>query len=493
MIVHDSFFIGGSWTPPSGTDAFNVISPITEEVFGQVPTATRGDIDRAVAAARRAFDEGTWPRLSIEERCEAMARFAKCLEPLTEEAIDLQINEMGGVRKFIGPATVTCFGKRIYDGMDVVRAIPLREVRDGAFGKVVVTRDPVGVVAAIVPWNVPLSGLMLKLVPALLTGCSIVIKPSPDSPLSSHVIGEAAKAAELPDGVINIVPGDRDVGEYLVSHPGVDKVSFTGSSLAGRHVGGVCGALLRPCTLELGGKSAGIILDDFDLDNQFDVVMNKTMLNMGQLCVANTRILVPAEREQKVIDCFAAAIAARTIGDPRDPDTDWGPLPGKRHRERVEGFIRAGMEEGARLVLGGGRPATNKGWYVNPAVFAGVDNGMRIAREEIFGPVISLIRYNSIDEAVAIANDSDFGLGGGIYTSDIARGVKLAQRIDTGSLVVNDGIFAGGGGPFGGRKQSGLGIENGPEGMASHYKFRSVSLAPGVDFDAADVEALAVA
>lgn len=489
MIVHDSFFIGGSWSPPSGADMFDVISPITEETFGRVAVATMADIDRAVAAARRAFDEGPWPRTSVEDRCSAMARFAECLAPLTEEAIDLQINEMGGVRKFIGPATYTCLGKRIYDGMDVVRSIALREVREGSFGKVVVTRDPVGVVAAIVPWNVPLSGLMLKLVPALLTGCSIVIKPSPDSPMSSHVIGDAAIAAGLPPGVINIVPGDRDVGEYLVSHPDVDKVSFTGSSVAGRIVGGICGGMLRPCTLELGGKSAGIILDDFDLDTQFDVIMNKTMNNMGQLCVANTRILVPADREQRVIECFEAAVAKRKIGDPRDADTDWGPLPGERHRDRVEGYVRAGIADGAKLVVGGGRPPINKGWFVNPAVFAGVDNSMRIAREEIFGPVISLIRYNSIDEAVAIANDSEFGLGGGIYTADIDRGVRLAERVDTGSLVINDGIFAGGGGPFGGRKQSGLGIENGPEGIASHYKFRSVSLAPGVDYAASQTSA----
>jgi len=491
MIVHDSFFIGGRWVAPESDDSFEVISPITEEVYGRIPVAVPADIDRAVAAARHAFDEGEWPRMSVDERCEAMTRFAKCLEPLVGEAIDLQINEMGGVRKFIGPATQTCLGKRIYDGMEVVRQLPLREVRDGAFGKVIVTREPVGVVAAIVPWNVPLSGLMLKLVPALLTGCPIVIKPSPDSPLSSHVIGDAAIAAGLPVGVINIVPGDRDVGQYLVAHPGVDKVSFTGSSAAGRHVGATCGGMLRPCTLELGGKSAGIILDDFDLDGQFDVIMNKTMLNNGQLCVANTRILVPAHREQQVIDRFAAEIAARKIGDPRDPDTDWGPLPGERHRDRVEGFIRSGIEEGATLAVGGGRPAMNKGWYVNPTIFSGVTNDMRIAREEIFGPVISLIAYDTIEEAVCLANDSDYGLGGGIFTSDIERGAMLAERIDTGSLVVNDGIFAGGGGPFGGRKQSGLGLENGPEGMASHYKFRSVSLAPGQAFDLARAEALA--
>jgi aldehyde dehydrogenase (NAD+) len=479
VITHDSFFIGGSWIKPAGTRIAEVISPINEEIFGQLPEATNADMDRAVAAARHAFDRGPWPRMSIDERCTFMARLAEHLRPLIPAAIDMQINEMGGARKFIGPATHACLGSRIHDGIKIAKTMSLREVRDGVFGKVVVTRQSVGVVAAIVPWNVPLSAFMLKVIPALLTGCPIVVKPSPESPLSCHVVGDAAIAAGLPEGVINIVPGGREVGEYLVSHPGVDKVTFTGSTAAGRRVGSICGNLIRPCTLELGGKSAGIILDDFDLDKNFSIVMDKTLGNNSQLCVCNTRVLVSANRYQDVIDHYAAAIGRMKIGNPHDEDTDWGPLAGERHRARVEGYIKSGLEEGAKLVVGGGRPPIAKGWYVQPTIFADVDNGMRIAKEEIFGPVISVIRYETLDDAIRIANESEYGLGGGVYTSDVPRGVAVAEQIDTGSLVVNNGIFAGGGGPFGGHKQSGLGVENGPEGMASHYRFKSISLAPG--------------
>lgn len=481
MIVRNNFFIGGKWVEPAGSGTLDVISPITEEVFGRVPEATPADFDRAIAAARDAYEQGPWPRMTVAARADYLARMVEYLAPHIPAAADLQINEMGGTRKFYGPQTAVTLGQRLLDAIKLAAQVQTREIRNGAFGKVIVSREPIGVVAAIVPWNVPLSALMMKLVPAMLAGCPIVIKPAPESPLSCYIIAEALIAADVPPGVVSIIPGGREVGEYLVSHRGVDKVTFTGSTAAGRRVGSICGAQIKPVTLELGGKSAAVLLDDVDLDKHLPTLIRTSLMNNSQACIATTRILVSEKRYAEVVDRLAAAVGAMKVGNPFDADTDFGPLAAQRQRERVEGYIKAGISEGAKLVLGGGRPPISKGWYVQPTIFAEVHNSMRIAREEIFGPVLSMIRYKTEAEAVRIANDSTYGLGGAVLTADIQRGLAIAAQLQTGSCVINDGPIGGGGGPFGGYKESGLGRENGLEGLYSHFQLKSVTLPPGVE------------
>jgi betaine-aldehyde dehydrogenase len=462
-----------------------VVSPTTEEVIGRVPEAGAADVDRAVAAARAAFDTGPWPRLSFDERARGLERFLACFERRAAEAVDLQIDEMGGVRKFLGPATLgaTPFLTRmIADG----RTIPFREVRDGVAGPVVVLREPLGVVAGIVPWNAPVMAALTKILPALLMGCPILLKPAPESPLSALVLAETFDEAGLPPGLLSVLPGGVATGEALVAHPGVDMVSFTGSTAAGQRIAATCGAQVKPAALELGGKSAAIILDDADLGRYLPSVIDNALRNTGQVCVATTRILVPRTRHDEIVDRLVDAVAAMTVGDPHDQRTDFGPLASVRQRVRVEGYVATGRYEGAKVVLGGGRPAgLDRGWYVEPTIFVNVDPAMAIARQENFGPVLAVLAYDGDDEALAIANDSDYGLGGAVYSSDPDRALTVAARIRTGTCQINDGLPAGGGGPFGGYKQSGLGRERGPEGLESFLELKSVAFPAGTRAPAA--------
>jgi len=479
MWTRDRLFIGGGWAPPSGPEWLEVVSPTTEAPFGRVPEAAPADVDRAVAAARLAFEEGPWPRLSFDERAGALARFVAHFERRAAEAVDLQIDEMGGVRKFLGPATHGAgpfLRRMVADG----RTVSFREVRDGVAGKVVVLREPLGVVAGIVPWNAPVMAALTKVLPALLMGCPILLKPAPESPLSAYLLAEAFDEAGLPPGLFSVLPGGVAVGQELVAHPGVDMVTFTGSTVAGGQIAATCGQQIKPAALELGGKSAAIVLDDADLDRYLPVLVDNALRNTGQVCVATSRILVPRSRHDEFVDRFVETVAAMNIGDPHDQQTDFGPLASARQRERVEGYIAAGREEGAKVVLGGGRPAgLDRGWFVEPTIFVNVDPSMTIAQEEIFGPVLAVLAYDSDDDAVAIANDSPYGLGGAVYTSDPDRALAVAGRMRTGTCQVNDALPAGGGGPFGGYKQSGLGRERGPEGLESFLELKSVAFGAG--------------
>jgi acyl-CoA reductase-like NAD-dependent aldehyde dehydrogenase len=359
---------------------------------------------------------------------------------------------------------------------DMIREAPLEEVRQGMLGgSVHVRREPVGVVGAIVPWNVPQTLAATKYAPGLAAGCTFVIKPSPETVLDSVLFVEAVVEAGIPAGVINVVPAGREVGAHLVSHPGIDKVAFTGSSAAGREIASACGRLLRPVTLELGGKSAAIILDDVDLDVSIDEQFyNATMLNNGQACFASTRVLAPRSRYDDVVDAVATLARELKVGDPLDPGTQIGPMASARQRDRVERYIAKGESEGSRLVVGGRRPAgLDRGWYVEPTVFADVDNAQVIAQEEIFGPVLSIIAYDDEADAIRIANDSDFGLGGSVWTSDDERGLRVAGQVRTGTIGLNkymtDPVA-----PFGGIKSSGLGREFGPEALSNYYEFKSI-------------------
>jgi betaine-aldehyde dehydrogenase len=358
----------------------------------------------------------------------------------------------------------------------LAQSYPFEEQRAGLQKPLLVRGLPVGVVAAITPWNVPLFTLMLKLAPALAAGCTLVLKPSPETPLSTYALIEAVAKTSIPPGVINLVPADRDVGEYLVSHPGVDKVSFTGSTVAGRKIGGICGQQLKRCTLELGGKSAAIILDDANLDKVVPELLPAAIMNSGQACIAQTRILAPRQRYTEIVETFSAAFNSLKVGDPMQQDTHIGPLFSQHHRERVESYINLGQQEGASVVTGGGRPRhLERGWYIEPTLFADVENNMRIAQEEIFGPVVVVIPYDSDADAARIANDSDYGLSGSIWGEDTERGLDIARQVRTGTYTVN-GLSLDFNGPFGGFKQSGVGRELGPEGLQAYLETQCIAL-----------------
>ncbi len=476
MIEGDAVFIGGDWAEPHGARRISVIAASTEEAVGSVPEGTEADIDSAVAAARAAFDEPDgWAAWPVEDRAQALERLAAAIEARAEETAR-RVSLQNGMPISIALQTEAVFPAvlaRLYAGM--IRQSVLEEDRVGLLGGTIhVLHKPVGVVGAIIPWNFPQALTMFKLAPLLAAGCTTVIKPSPETVLDSLLLAEAVIEAGLPPGVVNIVAGGRELGAYLVEHPGVDKVAFTGSTAAGRSIARRCGELLRPVTLELGGKSAAIVLDDADLSQSAEALFAATLLNNGQTCYLGTRVLAPRARYDEVLEVFAGLAGALEVGDSLDPDTQIGPMVSARQRERVEGYIERGRDEGARVVAGGGRPeGQDRGWFVQPTVFADVENSHTIAREEIFGPVLAVIPYDGIDDAVGIANDSDYGLGGSVWTADPQRGEAVARRVQTGSIGINHYTIDPAA-PFGGVKASGLGRELGPEGLAAYLQLQSI-------------------
>jgi betaine-aldehyde dehydrogenase len=476
---YDRLFIGGDWVKSTGSDTIEVISPGTEEPIGRVPASTEADVDAAVAAARQAFDFGPWPRTSPAERADLLAKVSATIQGRSEE-IARTITEQNGSPiswSLMGQVFSATMVLDYYVGL--ARKTEFEEVRAGVMGPALVRREPVGVVGAIVPWNVPLFVAMLKLAPALVAGCTVVLKPAPETPLDANVLAEILAEAGLPPGVVNVVPADREVGEHLVTHPDVDKIGFTGSTAAGKRIAALCGERLKRVTLELGGKSAAIVLPDANISEVAAGLLPASLMNNGEACVAQTRILAPRDQYQQLVDQLCERVGAMAVGDPLDPGTEIGPLVTSRQRDRVEGYIAAGQEEGAKVVLGGGRPSSlSKGWYVEPTVFVDVDNHMRIAREEIFGPVLAVIPYGDEEEAVAIANDSSYGLSGTVWSADVDRGLDIARRVRTGTYTVN-GFMLEFGAPFGGYKESGIGRELGPEGLAGYLEYKSVSLPAG--------------
>jgi len=479
MTTFDQLLVGGEWVAPSSDRRFEVRSPATLEVVGSVPEAVEADVDAAVAAARRAFDHGPWPTTSPADRAKVIARFGELLAERLGEFTSTISSEMGAP-----PATVEMMMYTpasavlgVYSGL--AETFPWQENRTGMFGLSKVRREPVGVVAAIIPWNVPLFIAVNKLVPALLAGCTVVLKPAPETPIDSLMLGQLFVEAGLPEGVLSVLPAEREVSEYLVTHPGIDKVSFTGSTAAGRRVGSLATERLKRISLELGGKSAAIVLDDVDLASTAYMMVMAGLMNSGQACVAQTRILAPRSRYAEVTEAIVENAKTFTVGDPLAETTQLGPLVAERQRDRVEGYIEKGKSEGARLVLDGSRPAgLDVGWYVGPTVFADVDNTMTIAREEIFGPVLSVIPYDTEEEALAIANDSDFGLAGSVWTADVDHGFEIATKVRTGTYGINWYAFDMGS-PFGGYKCSGIGREDGPEGLAAFCELKSILMPLG--------------
>ncbi|GGP00958.1 aldehyde dehydrogenase [Nonomuraea glycinis] len=474
MRQHDTLFIGGEWVAPAGTGTIDVISPHTEEVVGRVPDGTTEDVDRAVAAAREAFDHGPWPRLTFAERAAAIGRLAEIYAARQAEMAALITEEMGSPITFSTLAQAPQPLSMLQYYAELGAGFEQEEQRPGLFGPVTVRREPVGVVAAVVPWNVPQFVTMTKVAPALLAGCAIVLKPAPETPLDAYLLAEMAQEAGIPPGVLNIVAAGREVGEHLVSHRGVDKVAFTGSTAAGRRIGAICGEQLKRVSLELGGKSAAIFLDDADLQASMGMLAIASLMNNGQACVAQTRILASRNRYEEVVEAVAAMVTSQPVGDPADPATGIGPLVAKRQQERVEGYIKIGMDEGAKVVVGGLDRPRDRGWYVAPTVFAGVSNDMRIAREEIFGPVLAVIPYEDEADAVRIANDSDYGLAGTVWTADTEHGMDVARQVRTGTYGVNCYMLESNT-PFGGYKASGIGRELGPEGLGGYLEYKSIA------------------
>jgi aldehyde dehydrogenase (NAD+) len=473
----DKLFIGGKWVSPASNDVLSVVSPFTESVLAEVPHASRQDVDRAVTAAREAYDHGPWPQWTLAQRTEVLRDLSKRLAVNRDLFASILTDEMGApISQTIGQADRS--GELIDTFVELAADYPFRSLVQGPSGNALVTREPIGVLSVIVPFNAPLLISIITMVPALLAGNTVIVKSSPETPIDSYLLAELCHEVGFPEGVVNVLPADREVSEYLVSHPGVNLVAFTGSSAAGKRIASVCGQSLKRVHLELGGKSAAIILDDADLDATAESLRMGALRNNGQVCQLPTRILIPNHLEYSFLERLSAMVSSMPIGDPKDPRTQIGPLVSSRQRDRVEGFINTGREQGAKVVVGGGRPeAFERGWFVEPTVFCDVDSSMAIAQEEIFGPVLAVMTYADVDEAVAIANNSRFGLSGGVFSADDERALQVAQRLHTGGVLLNNNPI-GWRAPYGGWKDSGIGRVSGKEAFDEVCQTRSIGLSP---------------
>jgi aldehyde dehydrogenase (NAD+) len=473
----DKFYIDGEWVSPSSAAKINVVNPATEEIFLTVAEAQAADINRAVAAARHAFDHGPWPRMTHAQRAGYLREIAKKIAARVDNLADIWSSEVGVVRKasaMMPPRVAETYA--YYASLADTFPFEERHTPKAGGNVGLLVREPVGVVAAIIPWNGPMALIAWKAAPALLAGCTVIIKASPEAPGEAYAMAEIMHEVGLPKGVFNVVTADREVSELLVHHPDVDKITFTGSSAAGRKIASICGSRIARCTLELGGKSAAVILDDYDLEKAAQTLSGSARIMTGQVCSSLTRIIVSRKRHNQLLDAMGAAFSAIKVGDPFDNGVDMGPLAMARQRDRVEHYIAKGIEEGATVATGGKRPAhLNRGYFIEPTVFGNVDNNMTIAREEIFGPVVSVIPADSEEQAVEIANDTVFGLNASVFTNDADRAYHVARQLRSGTVGHNawrtDFSIA-----FGGFKQSGIGREGGTEGLLPFLEVKTVIL-----------------
>src|SRR5918994_3986001 len=470
MIRYEHHYYGGEWQKPTTADAIDIVSSATEDAVGRVPRGTADDVDHAVKAARKAFDTH-WSYTTPEERATWLEKLSDAMKKRVPQTAEAIAHEVGTA---IGYATLVQVEFPV--SMIALNAKFLRDHKlEEEIGNSLVVKEPVGVVGCVTPWNYPLHQVVAKVAPALAAGCTVVLKPAELAPLASMMLAEAAHEIGLPAGVFNVVCGaGRVVGEAIVTHPDVDMVSFTGSVAAGRRVASLAGDSIKKVCLELGGKSAFVVLDDAPFDKAIPAGVNNCMQNSGQTCSAWTRMIVPRARHDEAVEMAKAQLAKLTLGDPFDKNTRLGPLASASQRDSVIEYIEKGKKEGAQLVAGGGKPAQfPNGYYVEPTIFANVDNRMTVAQEEIFGPVLSVIPYDSDDQAVSIANDSPYGLSGGVWAGTQERALDVAKQLRTGQVDVNGGRFnmlA----PFGGYKKSGIGREIGPLAIEEFFQLKSI-------------------
>jgi acyl-CoA reductase-like NAD-dependent aldehyde dehydrogenase len=472
----DRIYVGGEWVIPSTTDGIDVIQPATEEVWVRVAEAQAADMDRAVAAARAAFDKGPWPRMSHAERAGYLREIAAGLRERVDDLSYIWSNEMGIIH---GDAVLR--GARIpgiydfYAGLaDSFEFVERHEPAGGGYGWLV--REPVGVVGAIIPWNAAIVAMSWKVAPALLAGCTVVLKSAPEAPVAAYLLAEVAEKAGLPPGVLNIVAADREASELLVRNPGIDKISFTGSTAAGKRIAGICAERVARVNLELGGKSAAMILDDYDIQTAAASLADSACELTGQVCSALSRVIVSKHRHDEMVDALSAEFAKVRVGDPFAETSDMGPVAMERQLTKINQLIGQGVAEGASLAAGGHRPdGLDRGYFIEPTVLGNVDNHSSIARNEVFGPVLTVIPAENEEAQIEIANDSIYGLNSAVFTNDDNRAWQFARRIRSGTVGQNahrnSHAFA-----FGGVKQSGIGREGGREGLLPYLEAKAVIL-----------------
>lgn len=471
-------YIDGEWVASRSSARSPVIDPAVARVWAEVAAGDERDVDAAVSAARAAFDAGRWPRMAPSERAVTMRRAADLLEASSDRlARTISVENGTPLQESTGASANAASILRYFASLaDYLERGDVRLTPTGSH-ETLVRRDPIGVCALIAPWNFPINLVMGKLAAALIAGCTAVIKPASITPLSIRWVVAALAQAGVPAGVVNLVTGSGSLGDMLVRHPLVDKVAFTGSTQVGRHIAAICGELLRPVTLELGGKSSAIVMPDTDLEHLQRVLVRSCMRNTGQTCYIATRLLVPDSLHDAVVAAVTETLRDAPQGDPLDERTVFGPSASAAQRDTVLGYLQSASAAGARITLGGGVPRFDSplsaGFFVQPTVLDEVTPDMRVAREEIFGPVITILRYRDLDDAVEMANATDFGLGGIVFGGDEDAALAVATRMDTGSVGIN--FFATNhAAPFGGRNDSGLGVEYGVEGLHAYLKYQSV-------------------
>ncbi len=472
MRVFQKFLIDGRWVDPDGKGTFDVHDAATEEVVGQIPDGSPVDVDRAVAAARRAFE--SWALTDPKDRAEILGAISDGIAARKAELVEVIISELGAPRQMTEQYMVDFPADTLRFYANLLSEYAFEE----RIGHSLIVKEPVGVVGAITPWNYPLHQIVAKVGPALAAGCTLVVKPSEVVPLSCFMFAEIVQETGIPPGVFNFLTGDGPVvGEAIAKHPDVDMVSFTGSTQAGRRVAELAAATVKKLSLELGGKSANVILDDADFETAVRAGTGHAYINSGQTCASWTRMLVPRDRHDEAVAIARGEAESITYGDPSSGEFRLGPLVSEQQRERVRAYIRSGIEQGATLVTGGPEAPEHlpKGYYVKPTVFANVRSEMTIAQEEIFGPVLTILPYDGEDDAVRIANDTIYGLGGAIWSKDLDRAKRVARRVRTAQLDINGAPFNPLA-PFGGCKQSGTGRELGPYGLEEYLEPKALQL-----------------
>ncbi|MBL5972317.1 MAG: aldehyde dehydrogenase [Candidatus Leucobacter sulfamidivorax] len=489
FVTPGKFYIDGKWVDPSTSHRIEVIEAATEELYFSVAEAEEADIARAVEAARRAFDEGPWPRMSPGRRAEYLRAIAAAMEERVNDVVQFWPRESGVLARVVPSAMEEVPAAFDYYA-DLADGYPFEQevATSSGEGFGLLVGEPVGVVGAIIPWNTPIHLLAYKLAPALLAGCTVVVKVSPEAPSAGYLIAEIAEAIGLPPGVVNVLTADRGASEALVNDHRVDKITFTGSTAVGKRIAGIMGERIGRYTLELGGKSAAVILGDMEIAEVADRLTGGTCFLTGQICASMTRIIVPRHRHDELVEALADRYSRVLVGDPFDSSVGMGPLASRRQRDVVESYVRIGKEEGATLAFGGGRPkGLDRGWFIEPTVFGNVDNSSRLAREEIFGPVTSVIAAADEDDAIRIANDSVFGLNAAVFTHDATRAREVARRLRTGTVGQN-GNRADFGIGFGGFKQSGVGREGGVAGLLPYLENKTIVLDEKPRYDSGENE-----